>query len=147
MAAALGNNASDVGELLPMIEAVAANRGQVPEQVLADAGYRSEPTTTDGTENPHHTNDALQLRHVDLEIHPVDALTFEHDVVGRGFADAEWSFHGRLRWSTGSSDPIELRAPMTSGPGPDGSTGATLHRSTHGGQRAHITGRSEAEPR
>ena len=40
VAAELGNNASDVGELLPMIEAVAANLGQVP--VLADAGYRSE---------------------------------------------------------------------------------------------------------
>ena len=42
VAAELGDNASDVGELLPMIEAVAANLGQVPEQVLADAGYRSE---------------------------------------------------------------------------------------------------------
>jgi len=42
VAAELGNNASDAGELLPMIKAVAANLGQKPEQVLADAGYRSE---------------------------------------------------------------------------------------------------------
>ena len=42
VAAELGNNASDVGELLPMLKAVQANLGQAPEQVLADAGYRSE---------------------------------------------------------------------------------------------------------
>ena len=41
-AAELGNNAGDVSELVLMIEAVAANLGQVPEQLLADAGYRSE---------------------------------------------------------------------------------------------------------
>ena len=40
VAAELGDNASDVGELLPMIEAVAANLGRVPEQVLADACER-----------------------------------------------------------------------------------------------------------
>ena len=42
VAAELGNNASDAGQLLPMIEAIAANLCLVPEQVLADAGYRSE---------------------------------------------------------------------------------------------------------
>ena len=42
VAAELGNNASDVSELLPMIEAVAANLAQAHEQGLADAGYRSE---------------------------------------------------------------------------------------------------------
>jgi hypothetical protein len=42
VAAELGNNASDTGKLLPMLKAVAANLGQEPEQVLADAGYRSE---------------------------------------------------------------------------------------------------------
>ena len=41
VAAKLGNNASDVGELLPMLKAVQANLGQAPEQVLADAGFRS----------------------------------------------------------------------------------------------------------
>ena len=42
VAAELGNNAADVGQLVPMLEAVKANTGQAPEQALADAGYRSE---------------------------------------------------------------------------------------------------------
>ena len=42
MAAELGNNAADVGQLVPMLNAVKANTGFVPEQALADAGYRSE---------------------------------------------------------------------------------------------------------
>ena len=37
VAAELSNNANDGGTLVPMIEAVAANLGQVQEQVLADA--------------------------------------------------------------------------------------------------------------
>ena len=42
VAAELGNNAADVGQLVPMLDAVKANTGQAPEQTLADAGYRSE---------------------------------------------------------------------------------------------------------
>ena len=42
VAAELDNNAADVGQLVPMLEAVKANTGQAPEQALADAGYRSE---------------------------------------------------------------------------------------------------------
>jgi transposase len=42
VAAELGNNAADVGQLVPMLQAVKANTGQAPEQALADAGYRSE---------------------------------------------------------------------------------------------------------
>ena len=42
VAAELGNNAADVGQLVPMLNAVKANTGLVPEQALADAGYRSE---------------------------------------------------------------------------------------------------------
>ena len=42
VAAELGNNAADVGRLLPMLTAVKANTTQTPKQVLADAGYRSE---------------------------------------------------------------------------------------------------------
>lgn len=42
VAAELGNNAADVGQLLPMLDAVRANTGLVPAQALADAGYRSE---------------------------------------------------------------------------------------------------------
>ena len=42
VAAELGNNAADVGQLVPMLNAVEANTGHTPEQALADAGYRSE---------------------------------------------------------------------------------------------------------
>jgi transposase len=42
VAAELGDNAADVGQLVPMLQAVKANTGQAPEQALADAGYRSE---------------------------------------------------------------------------------------------------------
>ena len=42
VAAELGNNAADVGQLVPMLDAVKDNTGQAPEQALADAGYRSE---------------------------------------------------------------------------------------------------------
>jgi len=42
VAAELGNNAADVGQLVPMLQAVKDNTGQAPRQALADAGYRSE---------------------------------------------------------------------------------------------------------
>ena len=42
VAAELTNNAADVGQLVPMLQAVKANTGKDAEQVLADAGYRSE---------------------------------------------------------------------------------------------------------
>ena len=42
VAAELGNNAADVGQLMPMLKAVEDNTGQAPKQALADAGYRSE---------------------------------------------------------------------------------------------------------
>ena len=38
----LTNNAADHGQLLPMIEAVEKNLGQLPQRVLSDSGYRSE---------------------------------------------------------------------------------------------------------
>lgn len=42
VAAELGNNAADVGQLVPMLGAAKANTGKTPGQALADAGYRSE---------------------------------------------------------------------------------------------------------
>ena len=38
----LTNNAADNGELLPMMQAVEKNFGQLPQRVLVDCGYRSE---------------------------------------------------------------------------------------------------------
>ena len=37
------DNASDQGQLVPMVDAVAETCGETPAQVLADAGYCSEP--------------------------------------------------------------------------------------------------------
>ena len=42
VAAEVGNNAADVGQLVLMLKAVKDNTGQAPAQALADAGYRSE---------------------------------------------------------------------------------------------------------
>ena len=42
VAAELGNNAADAQQLVPMLQAVWANTGELPRQGLADAGYRSE---------------------------------------------------------------------------------------------------------
>jgi transposase/IS5 family transposase len=47
VAAQVGNNAADVGQLLPMLKAVKDNTGQAPKQLLADAGYRSEKNLED----------------------------------------------------------------------------------------------------
>ena len=37
------DNASDQGQLIPMVDAVRDAFGETPEQVLADAGYCNEP--------------------------------------------------------------------------------------------------------
>jgi hypothetical protein len=42
LAAELGYNAADVGQLLPMLGAMRANSGAAPDLALADARYRSE---------------------------------------------------------------------------------------------------------
>jgi transposase len=42
VAAELSNNAADAQQLVPMLQAVQANTGELPRQGLADAGYRSE---------------------------------------------------------------------------------------------------------
>lgn len=85
VAAELGNNAADVGQLVPVLDAVKANTGQAPAQVLADAGYRSEDNfkalagcstelvvalgregkrcaQVDATKNPHTAAMALKLQ-------------------------------------------------------------------------------------
>lgn len=42
VASGLGNNAADNEELVPMVEAVKDNLGELPNRVLADTGFRSE---------------------------------------------------------------------------------------------------------
>ena len=52
VAAELTNNASDAGELPRMLQAVQGNLGQLPEQALADTGYRSEAVFQELAESP-----------------------------------------------------------------------------------------------
>jgi transposase len=42
VASGLGNNAADNEELVPMVEAIKDNLGELPKRVLADTGFRSE---------------------------------------------------------------------------------------------------------
>lgn len=44
VATSLANNAADHGELIPLLEQAQSNLECPPQQVLADAGYRSEAT-------------------------------------------------------------------------------------------------------
>jgi len=53
-------------------------------------GGRGKSLAKVAAQVPHHAADALQLRHVDVEVHPVDALTLQHDMVAQDFADAVW---------------------------------------------------------
>jgi transposase len=46
IATGVGNNASDQGQLLPILDQVLANTGCAPQVLLADAGYASEETFT-----------------------------------------------------------------------------------------------------
>ena len=43
VATTVTDNASDQGQLIPMVDAVRDAFGETPEQVLADAGYCNEP--------------------------------------------------------------------------------------------------------
>ena len=43
VATTVTDSASDQGQLIPMVDAVRDAFGETPEQVLADAGYCSEP--------------------------------------------------------------------------------------------------------
>ena len=47
---------------------------------------RGEALTEMPTQVPHHAAYALQLRHVHVQVHPVDALALEHDVSAQNFA-------------------------------------------------------------
>lgn len=75
VAAELSNNAADVGQLVPMLEAVKDNTGQAPEQALADAGYRSEKNFEDLADSPTELVVAMgregkRCAEVDAQTHP-----------------------------------------------------------------------------
>ena len=52
VAAEVGNNAIDAGQLVPILQAVQTNTGHAPSQVLADAGYRSKKNFGDLADSP-----------------------------------------------------------------------------------------------
>jgi transposase len=75
VAAELGNNAADCGQLLPMLQAVKDNLGALPKQGLADAGYRSEENFAKATSPAMELVVALgregkQQAQVDAETYP-----------------------------------------------------------------------------
>jgi transposase len=75
VAAELGNNAADVGQLLPMLQAVQDNVGALPKQGLADAGYRSEDNFAKTKDSPTQLVVALgregkRQAQVDAGTHP-----------------------------------------------------------------------------
>jgi len=78
VAAELGNNAADCGQLLPMLQAVEENLGALPKQGLADAGYRSEENFAKATRPQMDLVVALgregkQQVQVDAEAYPYTA--------------------------------------------------------------------------
>ncbi len=75
VAAELSNNAADVHQLVPMLQAVKANTGELPRQGLADAGYRSEDNFEQLAQVPIELVVALgregkQQAQIDPERHP-----------------------------------------------------------------------------
>jgi transposase len=75
VAAELGNNAADCGQLLPMLQAVKDNLGALPKQGLADAGYRSEENFAKATRPEMELVVALgregkQQAQIDAETYP-----------------------------------------------------------------------------
>jgi hypothetical protein len=53
-------------------------------------GGRCEALSQVAAQIPHDATDALRLRHVDVEIPPVDALAFQHDGIAQDLAHAVW---------------------------------------------------------
>jgi transposase len=75
VAAELTNNAADSDRLPPLLQAVAANMGTLPQQALADAGFRSEATLAKVADLPCEVIVALgregrEQAAIDAEKHP-----------------------------------------------------------------------------
>ena len=60
----------------------------------------------------HHSAHRLQMRHVDIQVHPVDRLDLQHHMVTQDFRHRSWYAHRGLRSSTGPRTH-ELRALIT----------------------------------
>jgi IS5 family transposase len=92
----LTNNAADNGELLPMVEAVKDNLGELPKRVLADAGYRSEQAFAELEEKGLQLlvalgREAKDPKSIDPQYYPATARMVER------LASAEGQAHYRRR--------------------------------------------------
>ncbi|MBK7792738.1 MAG: IS1182 family transposase [Betaproteobacteria bacterium] len=78
VAAELTNNAADSDRLPPMLQAVAANMGALPQQALADAGFRSEATLAKVADLPCEV--IVALGREGRERAAIDAEKYPHTV-------------------------------------------------------------------
>ncbi len=78
VAAELTNNAADSDRLPPLLQAVAANTGTLPQQTLADAGFRSEASLAKLADLPCEVIVALGREGRDQAV--IDADKYPHTV-------------------------------------------------------------------
>jgi hypothetical protein len=78
VAAELTNNAADSDRLPPLLQAVAANTGTLPQQALADAGFRSEAALAKVADLPCEVIVALGREGRDQTV--IDADKYPHTV-------------------------------------------------------------------
>ena len=103
---AVTDNASDQGQLIPMVDAVAETCGETPEQVLADAGYCNEPNLQalkerdiDGYVSLAREGKAAPA--VDADEHPAKARMaekLESDEGRRRYARRKWMAEAPVGW-------------------------------------------------
>ncbi|MHB8495980.1 MAG: IS1182 family transposase [Casimicrobiaceae bacterium] len=106
LAAELGNNAADVGQLLPMLQAVTDNLGRLPKQGLVDAGYRSEENFAKAMSPEMELVVALgregkQQAQVDAETYPLKAamaMKFETKEGRAAYRRRKWIAEPPHRW-------------------------------------------------
>src|SRR3954470_6890060 len=71
------------------------------DKVFADRvhqGAGNKPVSSMVAEEPDHAQFPLQLRYVHVQVHPVDSLDLQADVIGKHFRYASWYAHFRLRY-------------------------------------------------
>ena len=100
------DNASDQGQLIPMVDAAAQTCGETPEQVLADAGYCNEPDLQALKERDIDGYVALgreggTAAAVDADEHPAKARMaekLESDEGRRRYARRKWMAEAPVGW-------------------------------------------------
>ena len=81
------------------------------DRIHQSAGGELMPTVK--PEEGGHSLFALQLRHVDVQVHPVDSFHLEGDRLFQHFGDGAWYAHFRLRLTPALRDHLPLCGPMT----------------------------------